>query len=572
MYLERIIKYANGCLQDHPLSCQKHKWAVERFLQDVERWRTDEAFPYEWDDEKAGEIVDWFKYLKHSKGVLAGSEIILSDWQVFILCQLYGWRKKENGRKRFSHMFAQVGRKNAKSQMLSGLLLFEISVEAVRNGEVYETYTAGVKLSQSKIVFKEADLMMRGSILRSKFKVRRSEITHIKSDSFIKPLSKDDGRNGDGTNGAVYVLDEYHQHPDTDFYDLALGSQTKESLMLIITTAGKDLNYPCYTQEYQYCSSVLNPDVDVTDDQYLIDICELDPEDYADPFHIDLANMLKANPIRMSYAEGISNIQKAYEKACKVPEKMTAWLTKMANVWVQAKKDGYMDMKKWKACEVPEAPFDLQSVPVTVGVDLSKKTDLTSVAWVWKKDGIYFAKQHSFIPNMEKLNEHIAVDHFPYDAAERAGLVSVTNTPIVDQSAVMDYIKQTAEQNGWAIKCIAYDPSGASKFAMDFSAEGYDLEEVFQSAKSLNESTLNFREEVYSGRIKYTPDPLLNFAMSNAVTRSTNGFIKIDKDASRFRIDPVDALLCAFKLAMYAEDETASDIINNQVDAFLEDF
>jgi phage terminase large subunit-like protein len=86
---------------------------------------------------------------------------------------------------------------------------------------------------------------------------------------------------------------------------------------------------------------------------------------------------------------------------------------------------------------------------------------------------------------------------------------------------------------------------------MDLSDEGYDVEEVFQSHKSLNESTQGFREQVYSGSVQYLANPLLNFAMSNAVVRRNNGLIKIDKDATIQRIDPVDALLCAYKLAMY---------------------
>ena len=74
--------------------------------------------------------------------------------------------------------------------------------------------------------------------------------------SFLKPLSKEDGRSGDGTNPAVLVLDEYHQHPTTEFYDLGLGGNAGQSLIIIITTAGKDLNAPCFTQEYKFVSKL----------------------------------------------------------------------------------------------------------------------------------------------------------------------------------------------------------------------------------------------------------------------------------------------------------------------------
>jgi phage terminase large subunit-like protein len=63
-------------------------------------------------------------------------------------------------------------------------------------------------------------------------------------------------------------------------------------------------------------------------------------------------------------------------------------------------------------------------------------------------------------------------------------------------------------------------------------------------------------------------NPLLNYAMSNAVVRTNNGLIKIDKDATTKRIDPVDATLAAFKLALY-HDFSATNY-SDYVSEFLE--
>ena len=49
--------------------------------------------------------------------------------------------------------------------------------------------------------------------------------------------------------------------------------------------------------------------------------------------------------------------------------------------------------------------------------------------------------------------------------------------------------------------------------------------------------------------------------------RRSNGLIKIDKDATTKRIDPVDAVLCAYKLAMYHEFHSAA---MEAIDKFLE--
>ena len=283
--LDELIEYANNCLNDVKISeyedyisCVKHKNACKRFLLDVEH-ADSPACPYYWSEEEAEKIIAWFGYLRHSKGTLAGKPITLTTWQKFLLCQLYGWRMKSTGYKRFHKMFVEVGRKNAKSQMISGIMLYEISVSSTRNKEVYEAYTTGVKREQSFVIYNECDLMLRNSPLRQKFKIGKREIIHLKTGSFLKMLSKDDRKTGDGTNPAVLCIDELHQHPTMEFVDLFLGANTKDPTLIMITTAGRDLTYPCYTVEYTYCSKVLNPDDPTNDDEYLIDICEVDQSD-----------------------------------------------------------------------------------------------------------------------------------------------------------------------------------------------------------------------------------------------------------------------------------------------------
>ena len=289
-----LLEYCDNCLLDKQvsqfedyISCEKHKNAVRRLLKDFER-ESEKSYPYFFDEEEAQSIVDWFALLRHSKGVLAGQPINLTPWGKFILCQLYGWRRKDNHLKRFNRMFTEVARKNAKSQMLAGVMLYEISVSSTKNGEVYEAYTTGVKRAQSKIIFDEAALMLRGSPLQTKFRITRDSIRHVKTGSFLKTLSKEDGKKGDGTNIAILCIDEFHQHPTTEFLDLFLGANVKDPTLAIITTAGMDLTYPCYTQEYKHCSDIIDPNLpEITNDNYLVDILEVDQKIAENPMLLD---------------------------------------------------------------------------------------------------------------------------------------------------------------------------------------------------------------------------------------------------------------------------------------------
>lgn len=545
--LEELKKYAHECINDVIVSSKKHKWACERFLKDLENPK------FYWDEEEAQRIYKWFTYLRHSKGELAKQPIILTTWQKFVMCQIHAWRRQEDGLRRFKQAFIIVGRKNAKTQMQAGNVLYEISVVATRNREVAETYCAGTKKDQSLLLFKECKNMLRGSLLSPRFKITGNQLTHIKTGSFLTPLSKQDGKDGDGTNPAVLILDEYHQHKTTEFYDLGLGSNSKEPLLFIITTAGADLDVPCYTQEYQYCSSILNPNLDVSNDEYFVDVHEAEEGDPLD----DLNTWKKANPLRAYYDEGVEKLQTAYNVAKEIPEKMTAFKTKCLNMWLNKKADSYMDMSKWKACEVDKIPFDIKGQEVYVGFDMSAKIDLTSVSFVIplkiEDTAKYVVYSHSFIPNYEKLRERITVDKMPYDSWVERGYITVTNTPIVDQEAVIEYVFEFCKNNDLKIKNLCFDPANASKLMMDLEKRGYECVEVYQSYRSLNESTAGFREQVYSKNVYYTYNPVLNFAMNNAMIRTSGGLIKIDKDITRKRIDAVIAVLGAYKLAQYHE-------------------
>lgn len=569
--MEIIKDYAEKCVSGEIIACVKHKNACKRALRDFKRAETDDNYPYYWDEAAAELIVSWFKKLRHSKGELAGQPINLTEWQQFHLCQLYGWKRKADGRRRFKKMFIEVSRKNAKSQELAGICLMEISYISTKNNEVAEAYTAGVKRDQSKIVFNEAALMLKGSRLRPKFRVTKSRIEHIKTGSFIRPLSKDDGRNGsgDGSNPSCLVVDEYHAHMTSDFVDLSIGSNTKEPILCIITTAGTNFG-PCY-REYLYCSNILDPSVDIEDEEYLIDICEQDIEEVNDPRLLqDEKLWIKSNPIRATYPEGRGNIRTTYEKALKVPEDMPMCLTKNFDIWVQAKAGAYMDMDKWKRCEVQELPIDIRGLQCVIGVDMSAKIDLTSVCFVipyqdeneMDEEGNpvvkYILLQHSFIPNRDKLIERELTDKFPYAAAEMKGELSVTDSDIVNQKKIMLWALDKANELGLEIYGWACDPWNSAYFMTELSEKGHNVFDVSQSYGGLSEATKEFRCEVYQKHVIYQPDSLLNFCMRNAVEKSHDGKIMIDKDKKTRRIDIIDAVINAFKIARYIKQDAYS--------------
>src|SRR5690606_26372767 len=156
----------------------------------------------------------------------------------------------------FKKAYWQVGRKNAKSQSLACVASYEA---AAMNAGAAEVYCAATKTEQAKIVWDEInETIARCDELRDRFVTKYSKVYHLKSGSFIRTLSREDREKGDGLNPQCGIVDEYHAHETSEFYDiLASGMGARpEPLLMVITTAGFDLNNPCYRVEYQYVSQI----------------------------------------------------------------------------------------------------------------------------------------------------------------------------------------------------------------------------------------------------------------------------------------------------------------------------
>lgn len=530
--------------------CKKDKWALMRFLRDVERENTDE-FPFYFDDEAALRFLRWMTNFKHSKGVLAGQPIDPAPIQMFIFGNLYGWKHRDTGHRRFRISYWQVGRKNAKTQSNACVASYEASAF----GEPYaEVYIGATKTEQAQILWKETLIQINNSAFKDKFKKAYGEILHEKSGGFIKALSQEAGKTGDGLNPQAGLIDEYHAHKTSEIYEVLKSGQVArpQPLISIITTAGFELNNPCYQEEYAYVSKLLDPNSDVENESYFAMVNELDEGDSVK----DERNWVKANPIVATTAEGMQFLRDELKIALDVPEKMRGFLTKNMNIWVDMPDAGYMDMDKWNAAESHDFEAFANGASAYLGFDLSMTTDLTAVGLVLVKNGEYRVKQLSFMPR-DKFHERMAKDKVRFDLYKDRGELILTDGAVVDYSIVEGYIKKWAQE--YRVKEVCYDRYNASQTVYNLEQEGLTMVDVPQQIMTLTDPTKKFREAVYTGQLKHTGDRLLRWSMGNArlaIDASEN--IKITKNKSIDRIDPVAALINAFSRAM--QDNQKADL------------
>jgi len=332
-----------------------------------------------------------------------------------------------------------------------------------------------------------------------------------------------------------------------------MGLQT-QGLLLIITTAGFLLNGPCH-KEYDYCKKILSESVE--NDEYFVYIAELDKDD-----DIKLPkNWYKANPLMYQVPRMMSYLKGELKAALEDLDKMRNFMTKNMNVWVDFKAFGYMEMERWKACGVDILP-DLTGKECFIGYDLSAKIDLTSVAFEFEiemknEDGEivpgYVVLSHSFMPE-ETVERKRKTDKVPYDMWVKQGWITITPGAVVDYRFVKKYAQDRAIENGWITKEHCLDPWGAVQISADLLDEGEMVVEIIQGMRTLSGPTKDFRDQVYSKRVIHEKNPVLTWAMSNAITREDhNKNFMLDKSKSVERIDPVAALMNAHVRAMVNE-------------------
>ncbi|HFG9631104.1 TPA: terminase large subunit [Clostridioides difficile] len=546
--MDRVTQYAEDVVKGNIKTGLYAKLACQRHLNDLEKSNTDE-FEYYFNVEKANKILDFAETLIIAEGE-EETPVVLEGFQIFILGSLNGWVNKINNHRRFRNSYVQLGRQNGKSFLNGILATFYGNFSGYNYGQIYCTAT---KMDQAKIVFREIMKFINADKdLQELFKIKEYESTiECKlTKSTIKALGKDT-KSIDGFRPLLGIVDEYHAHKDNQMYKLLEGGtrRMKECLISVITTAGFEINCPCY-ELYEYCCNLLIGLY--TNEKQFVYITQMDKDD--DIWNYE--NWIKANPLVCKDKENLENLISVGKTAKDIGgNDLRDFLVKGLNNWMQLSDNQYILVDDWKKCATNKTLKDFRGYKCNIGLDLSSGGDLTSLALIFVfmdgKDKKYFIHSHSFIPKM-RVEEHIKTDRVPYDLWIKKGLLTVTETIggiKTDYKYILRYLNDIICKYDLKVEQIGYDPRNADTFLVDLEEIG-DCVEIYQSARSLNDATEDFRLEIKAGNIEYNKEnELLTWSIINAKVVYNGEFIKIDKNKSHQRIDPIDAIIDAYKLA-----------------------
>ena len=518
-------QYIDDVMNGKEIVCKNLKLAVKRHLNDLKN----ETFPYYFDDETAQNAINFFCEQVHTKGKLARQKLKPQPWQQFVIALIYGWRRKDNGKRRFRRVYLQVARKNGKTFFASGVGLLDLLSEPGA-----EVYSAATKRDQAKIAFNNARNTVRYSARLSKvFSVHAQTVTF--RDGKFEALSSD-SKVQDGLNPSCAIIDEYHAHKTDELLNViqsGMGAR-EQPLIFIITTAGHELSYPCH-EEYERVCKMLAGAKGYENDTYLGIIYELDKNDNPS----NPKNWKKANPnLDVEGALSTAELQIEYNNAQQKSTGMAEFLTKRMDVWVN-NSDCWIDDSIWQRCIKRFNEDNLIGLKCYGAIDLSKRTDFTAWTLYFElPDGRRYAKHRFYIPQ-EQIQRKMKTDSYLIEKWIKDGYIVATAGEVVDYSFMYNQILEDAKK--YQVQEIAYDRN-LGELLIEPLSDSLLMIDFNQSMVKMSEPSKAWETAIRDKKI-IDNNPVMRWMVSCATIRTdANDNIKVvkpDTMKSSKRIDGV---------------------------------
>ena len=550
-------KYVREITSGKLPACRWVVLACKRHLKDLERSK-EKSFPFRFDEAKANKICNFAEFLPHTKGEWCfyhhdkqeWNTIHLQPWQKFVLCSLFGWVKKTNGMRRFTKASLYIPRKNAKSTLAACIGLYMLLEDGEPGAEVYSGATSR---DQAMMVFRTAWIMVKKCPdLQAKYGVVVTGSTIpgalIAADgSKFEPII---GKPGDGSSPHCALIDEYHEHPNSDLRDTmetGMGAR-RQPLSLIISTAGSNIAGPC-RQDWKVCEQVLAGKKGFVDETVFAVMWTID-----DPEKWDLKKSLAiANP-NWGISVNPEQVAPAVEAAKYNPEKQATVKTKYFNLWVQAK-EAYYNIDAWEKLANPNIkPEDYKAYPCLLGGDFASKHDIVALMQLFVLPEEKYALFGKYYLPEDTIN---LPENQHYQNWERTGWLTKTPGSITD----LEYLTNDAEEmmKQCNVEEMVCDPNRAWGVFPQLQKRGLPVVEYRNTVLFMSEPTKQLDALIRSGRIVHNGDPVLAWAISNVTAKlDKKENVYPNKDTARNKIDPVVSTLFALGRAMVRTGEPAT--------------
>lgn len=575
-YVKIATDYAKGAIADKKR--KKHgkliRQAAQRFLDDLKRAKRKDC-PFIFDAWHANDPCDFIEKLPHVEGKWDKPEIVMHPSHVFFVVQLFGFRKREGAEiegwgyfrpRRFTSALFAVARKNAKSTLSSGILLYCQCCEPEEGAQVI---SAATTFPQASIIFNTAKRMVEKTAdLREAFglEVWAKAISRAETGATFKPIHAK-ASTQDGLNPSHVGLDEIHAHKSADLLNVLTSAAGARSnpLWLYTTTEGYTNPGP-WAELRMFAKKLLAGLFGTTADHFLVVFYAVDEEDKSAGIkadeEFDEKVWIKANPLMDVNPHLMAAIRKEAVEAKQMPSKLAEFRIKRLNRPASTA-DGWIDLTKWQACGGPVDLEWLRGYPCWGGLDLASTADMCSFRLVWLVDGVYYTYGWRWAPE-SAVAYRTERGTVPYQSWVESGLLKQTEGNVTDYAVIERDVKAVCDD--FNVQLIAYDRWNASDLVNRLVEADLPMVEFIQGPRSYHPAMQALERAYISGNLAHGGDQILNWCASNLIARRDDNLnMAPDKKRSADKIDDMAALLMAIGVSTVETEEADDDDFMNAI-------
>jgi phage terminase large subunit-like protein len=474
------------------------------------------------------------KYLVVPEGAHVGKPLQLAPFQESFIYAVYDNAVPTR------RAILSMARKNSKSATISALVLASlIGPERMQNSQLV---AGAMTREQAGLIYSLSRKMLGPNPslqVLLQFAESAKRIKATKNGSTFKALSAD-AASAHGLSPRIVILDETGQivgplSPFIDALTSAQGAYEEPLLIVISTQAANDADL---------LSTWIDEAAASQDPATVVHLYAAD----ADADLTDETQWKYANPaldLFRSRADLVDQLQRA--------QRMPATEATARNLLLNQRittRQLFVPPSLWKECAAPIDDDLFYRVPVTLGLDLSLRTDLCAAVLSAKDErGDVHIKPFVFCPEADIRQKELR-DKAPYSAWASAGQMWLVPGRVVDYEWLALFLAQNLQ--GMTLQSLEFDRWGIESFKQACARAGWEpgcvWSPVGQGWKDSAPRLESFANALLAGRIRHGGHPLLNYAASNAISASDPaGNRKLDKAQSSARIDPlVAAVMSAY--------------------------
>jgi len=404
-----------------------------------------------------------------TEGVAAGKPFHLLPWHSFVVASLFGW-KRSDGFRRFRMAWLETGKGQAKSPLMAGIGIDMMGFAGKERSEVYAI--AGDK-DQANVLFKDAVAMCRANLpdrdeeefesleSRGDVVVRGTgdhawKIEHPETSSKFQSMASVDSISG--PRPYAVLADEIHEFKTAyalQIWKAAIDKMSGDPLMMLGTNTPA-INQIVGTEYSELFQKVVTGQAE--DDSLFGFIARVDEKDRETVFDNEDCWQKALPALGVTYP--VDNIRKRVATARLMLSEALA--TKRLYFGIPGSTDGFWTTEEaWESCQGVVDEAEMVGSPCWLGLDLSKKNDLTALSACWRKDLKLHVKTWYFTTKAG-IHERSRDDNAPYDQWAEQGLMEAVPGATIDYEFVAEKVQALKAVHD--VQFMAFDPAKIDDF------------------------------------------------------------------------------------------------------------